>query len=118
MLDFDDLLLYWKLVLEHGTVAESVRTSFDLVFVDEYQDTNALQGDVLRLLKPDGVGVTLVGDEAQSIYAFRGTSIENILGFPGQYECIATVAPISPVVRAALDRALARDSIGESPVIK
>jgi DNA helicase-2/ATP-dependent DNA helicase PcrA len=100
VLDFDDLLLFWKLLLEHSTVADAVRDRFDLVFVDEFQDTNPLQGDILRLLKPDGRGVTVVGDEAQSIYAFRGTTIQNMLDFPGQYEPPAEVLPLEQNYRS------------------
>jgi DNA helicase-2/ATP-dependent DNA helicase PcrA len=90
VLDFDDLLLFWKLLLEHSTVADAVRDRFDLVFVDEFQDTNPLQGDILRLLKPDGRGVTVVGDEAQSIYAFRGTTIQNMLATRAELSVRAT----------------------------
>ncbi len=100
VLDFDDLLLFWKLLLEQSTVAEAVRDMFDLVFVDEFQDTNPLQGDILRLLKPDGRGVTVVGDEAQSIYAFRGATIQNILALPGQYEPPAEVITLEENYRS------------------
>ena len=100
VVDFDDLLLFWKLLLEHSTAAEAVREQFDLVFVDEFQDTNPLQGDILRLLKPEGRGVTVVGDEAQSIYAFRGTTIQNMLDFPGQYEPPAEVITLKENYRS------------------
>ena len=58
---------------------------FDHVLVDEYQDTNLLQASILRALKPDGRGLTVVGDDAQSIYAFRGATVRNILDFPRQF---------------------------------
>ncbi len=68
VVDFDDLLLFWRALL----AAEGTTRSFDHVLVDEYQDVNALQVDIVRLLAPDGRGLTIVGDEAQSIYGFRG----------------------------------------------
>ena len=63
-------------------LAQQVASNFDHVLVDEYQDTNRLQGEIVRQLRPDGAGVTVVGDDAQSIYSFRGAAVENILGFP------------------------------------
>ena len=64
---------------------------FDHVLVDEYQDTNTIQATILRLLKPDGRGVTVVGDDAQAIYSFRAATVRNILDFPRQYSPPATV---------------------------
>jgi hypothetical protein len=61
------------------------RRRFDHVLVDEYQDTNRLQAAILLGLKPEGTGVTVVGDDAQSIYAFRGATVRNILDFPHQF---------------------------------
>src|SRR5690606_23408239 len=58
---------------------------FDHVLVDEYQDTNRLQASILLALKPDGAGVTVVGDDAQSIYSFRAATVRNILDFPGHF---------------------------------
>ena len=58
---------------------------FDHVLVDEYQDTNRLQASILLALKPDGDGLTVVGDDAQSIYSFRAATVRNILDFPGQF---------------------------------
>jgi DNA helicase-2/ATP-dependent DNA helicase PcrA len=71
--------------------AESVPSRFDHVLVDEYQDTNALQAGILLGLKPDGRGLTVVGDDAQSIYSFRGSSIKNILSFPAEFPGCVTV---------------------------
>ncbi len=85
VLDFDDLLLYWAAMMEDETIAAELGARFDHVLVDEYQDTNRLQGTVLRRLKPDGRGVTVVGDDAQAIYGFRAATVRNILDFPGQY---------------------------------
>ena len=83
VLDFDDLLLYWHAMMSEEKIAKSVAAHFDHVLVDEYQDTNKLQNDILHALKPDGQGVTVVGDDAQAIYSFRAAAVENILGFPG-----------------------------------
>lgn len=85
VLDFDDLLLYWAGLMAEPALAAEVRSRFDHVLVDEYQDTNALQGSIVRLLKPDGRGVTVVGDDAQAIYGFRAATVRNILDFAGQY---------------------------------
>ncbi len=85
VLDFDDLLLYWAGLLADETIASRVRDLFDHVLVDEYQDTNRLQGTILRRLKPDGRGVTVVGDDAQAIYGFRAADVRNILDFPALF---------------------------------
>src|ERR1700726_2775701 len=58
---------------------------FDHVLVDEYQDTNAIQANILLGMKPDGRGLTIVGDNAQSIYSFRAATVRNILDFPGRF---------------------------------
>ncbi len=91
LLDYDDLLLYWHEMMQSEVLAAAVGDRFDHVLVDEYQDTNRLQAGILRALRPDGRGVTVVGDDAQSIYAFRAAEVENILDFPGQYAPPATV---------------------------
>src|SRR5439155_1647771 len=85
VLDYDDLLLYWLHLMQAEPAAESVRRRFDHVLVDEYQDTNALQAGILHGLKPDGHGLTVVGDDAQSIYSFRAATVRNILDFPQQF---------------------------------
>jgi len=84
VLDYDDLLLYWLHLMSSPAAAEQVRARFDHVLVDEYQDTNALQAALLFALRPNGTHLTVVGDDAQSIYAFRGATVRNILDFPGQ----------------------------------
>jgi len=84
-LDYDDLLLYWKQLVAEQEFADEISSWFDHVLVDEYQDTNLIQSTILNALKPDGQGVTVVGDDAQSIYSFRAAEVENILGFPDQY---------------------------------
>ena len=85
VLDYDDLLLYWSHMLAEPALALHVSARFDHVLVDEYQDTNRLQASILMALKPDGRGVTVVGDDAQSIYSFRGATVRNILDFPTQF---------------------------------
>jgi DNA helicase-2/ATP-dependent DNA helicase PcrA len=81
-LDYDDLLLYWKFLMDEPALAEEVRKRFDAVLVDEYQDTNLLQASILQSLCPNGRGLTVVGDDAQSIYSFRAATVHNILEFP------------------------------------
>ncbi len=85
MLDYDDLLLYWAAMMRDPALAAEIGGRFDHVLVDEYQDTNRLQAAILPALKPDGRGVTVVGDDAQSIYSFRAAEVRNILDFPGQF---------------------------------
>ncbi len=84
--DYDDLLLSWKRLLDEApeTAAELTR-SYEHVLVDEYQDTNQLQGDIVDRMAMGKKNVTVVGDDAQAIYSFRGASFENILGFPQRY---------------------------------
>jgi DNA helicase-2/ATP-dependent DNA helicase PcrA len=85
VLDYDDLLLYWCHLISDPDLAASVAGRFDHVLVDEYQDTNILQAEILAGMKPDGSGVTVVGDDAQSIYSFRAAEVGNILGFPDRF---------------------------------
>jgi DNA helicase-2/ATP-dependent DNA helicase PcrA len=91
VLDYDDLLLYWHLALQEAPVARAMGARFDQVLVDEFQDTNRLQAGILHALKPDGQGVTVVGDDAQSIYAFRSAEVGNMLGFPQRFTPAASV---------------------------
>jgi len=85
VLDYDDLLLYWAQMMQEGQIARDVSLRFDHVLVDEYQDTNRLQASILLAMKPDGKGLTVVGDDAQSIYSFRAATVRNILDFPKQF---------------------------------
>ncbi len=94
VLDYDDLLLYWAAAMAEPAIADEIRARFAHVLVDEYQDTNRLQASILRALKPDGRGLTVVGDDAQSIYSFRGATVRNILDFPGQFARLATVVTL------------------------
>ena len=84
VLDYDDLLLYWAKMMGDGRLADKIRSRFDHVLVDEYQDTNPLQAKILFKLKPSGQGLTVVGDDAQAIYSFRAATVQNILDFPNQ----------------------------------
>jgi DNA helicase-2/ATP-dependent DNA helicase PcrA len=84
--DYDDLLLLWKKLLDEvPAAAAELRSSFDHVLVDEYQDTNRLQGEIVDGMAKVKKNVTVVGDDAQAIYSFRGASFENILGFPQRF---------------------------------
>ena len=85
VLDYDDLLLYWSHLVADKELAAEIGSWFDHLLVDEYQDTNLLQADILQAIRPDGFGLTVVGDDAQSIYSFRAADVENILSFPDQY---------------------------------
>jgi DNA helicase II / ATP-dependent DNA helicase PcrA len=85
VLDYDDLLVKWCELLEHERTGPKIRDRFDYVLVDEYQDTNRLQSRLLKGLCPDGRGLSVVGDDAQSIYAFRAATIRNILDFPKSF---------------------------------
>ncbi len=85
VLDYDDLLLYWAQMVSDTELAQDIGGRFDHVLVDEYQDTNRLQASILLALKPDGQGLTVVGDDAQSIYSFRAATVRNILDFPDAF---------------------------------
>jgi DNA helicase-2/ATP-dependent DNA helicase PcrA len=85
VLDYDDLLLYWAHMMLEPSIAGEISERFDHVLVDEYQDTNRLQASVLLALRPTGNGLTVVGDDAQSIYSFRAASVRNILDFPAHF---------------------------------
>jgi DNA helicase-2/ATP-dependent DNA helicase PcrA len=94
VLDYDDLLLYWSEMMLHPAIAQDVGGRFDHVMVDEYQDTNRLQAAILLAMKPDGKGLTVVGDDAQAIYSFRAATVRNILDFPGQFTQPAKVVTL------------------------
>ncbi|MGV1904920.1 ATP-dependent helicase [Agrobacterium cavarae] len=91
VLDYDDLLLYWAQMVSDPELADDIGNRFDHVMVDEYQDTNKLQASVLMALKPGGRGLTVVGDDAQSIYSFRAATVRNILDFPASFSPAADV---------------------------
>jgi DNA helicase-2/ATP-dependent DNA helicase PcrA len=118
VLDYDDLLLYWREAARLPAIAARMRAEFDHILVDEYQDTNRLQDDILLALAPDGAGLTVVGDDAQSIYGFRAATVRNILDFPGQFSPPARVITLEhnyrstqPILDAA-NAVMARASEG------
>lgn len=120
LLDFDDLLLHWWQMMQEPSVAARVAARFDHVLVDEYQDTNRLQAAIVHALSPDGRGVTVVGDDAQSIYGFRAAEPRNILDFPAQYPAPARVVTLERNYRSTqpiLDcaNALMRDAVETHP---
>ena len=100
-LDFDDFLLDW-----HGSECRTRRWRRAWrkigkhVLVDEYQDTSTLQGEIVQALKPDGKGVTVVGDDAQAIYSFRAAAVENILGFADRYKPKAEIVVLAQTYRS------------------
>jgi len=85
LVDFDDLLLLWRAALADPAAGPVLRGEFDAVLVDEYQDVNAVQADIVRLLRPDGTGLTCVGDDAQAIYAFRGADPAHLRALADTY---------------------------------
>jgi DNA helicase II / ATP-dependent DNA helicase PcrA len=100
VLDFDDLLLYWHVMMKNPALAQNLAANFDHVLVDEYQDTSALQGEIVQALKPDGQGVTVVGDDAQAIYSFRAAAVDNILGFADRFKPKAETVVLSQNYRS------------------
>jgi DNA helicase-2/ATP-dependent DNA helicase PcrA len=99
--DFDDLLRLWLVLLRDKNVGPKIRRRFDHVLVDEFQDTNGLQNEILRALKPDGRGLTVVGDDAQSIYSFRGAEVRNILHFARKFEAATKVIKLEQNYRSS-----------------
>lgn len=100
VLDYDDLLLYWHYLMQEPELAADVSSLFDHVLVDEYQDTNVLQSRILLALRAAGHGVTVVGDDAQSIYGFRAATVRNILEFPGCFDPAAAVITLEQNYRS------------------
>ena len=100
VLDYDDLLLYWAQTVSDPVLADDIGGRFDHVLVDEYQDTNRLQASILMALKPCGRGLTVVGDDAQSIYSFRAATVRNILDFPEQFTPPATIVTLDQNYRS------------------
>jgi len=91
LVDYDDLLLFWAAMLESDALGDRIRAKYDHVLVDEYQDTNVLQSRIIRGLASTHHNVTVVGDDAQSIYAFRGATVRNILDFPEQFPGVTVI---------------------------
>ncbi|MBQ0960558.1 ATP-dependent helicase [Ideonella sp. 4Y11] len=100
-LDYDDLLLWWLEMLQASPeIAAALDARFSHVLVDEYQDTNRLQEAILRALKPQGQGLTVVGDDAQAIYGFRAAELRNILDFPARFTPPAQVVTLEENYRS------------------
>ena len=92
LLDFDDLLLAWRQLLADPAIGARLRGRWDHVLVDEYQDVNQVQVDIVTALRPDGLGLTVVGDDAQAVYGFRGARAGHLLD-------LAAALPEATVVR-------------------
>jgi len=118
LVDYDDLLLFWALMLEASPeLGGRIAGLYDHILVDEYQDTNVLQARILRGMCRTHANITVVGDDAQSIYSFRGANFRNILDFPKQFEGATIVtleqnyrstSPILSVTNTLISRAAER----------
>lgn len=118
LVDYDDLLLFWALMLENSDeLAARISALYEHILVDEYQDTNILQARILKGMCRQHRNITVVGDDAQSIYSFRGANFRNILEFPEQFAGAAVVAleqnyrstaPILDVTNTLISRAAER----------
>ncbi|HEY8832167.1 MAG TPA: ATP-dependent helicase, partial [Gemmatimonadaceae bacterium] len=118
LVDYDDLLLFWTLMLEASPeLRQQIGGMYDHILVDEYQDTNVLQARILRGMCAIHANITVVGDDAQSIYSFRGANFRNILDFPKQFTGATTVTleqnyrstqPILSVTNTLISRAAER----------
>lgn len=92
LLDYDDLLLkFYEMLVAHPRVAKKISDAYEYIMVDEYQDTNILQEMIIEQLRTECRKIAVVGDDAQSIYGFRGSNVENILDFPNKYPDCKTV---------------------------
>jgi DNA helicase-2/ATP-dependent DNA helicase PcrA len=118
LVDYDDLLFFWAMLLENSPeIGERIAALYDHILVDEYQDTNVLQARILRGMCRTHSNITVVGDDAQSIYSFRGANFRNILGFPKQFDGTTVVTleqnyrstePILDVTNTLISRATER----------
>jgi len=112
--DFGDLILkVVKLLRENPEIKERLSRKFQVILVDEYQDSNIAQFELLKLLSGEGRSLTVVGDDDQSIYKFRGAEVQNIIGFPEYFdntkiirleENYRSTAPILDVAAAVVDK--------------
>ena len=91
MLDFDDLLLAWRSLLTDPILGPEMAAKWDHVLVDEYQDVNQIQVDIVGALRPDGRGLTVVGDDAQAVYAFRGADSAHLVDLTTAFEGVTVV---------------------------
>ncbi|MEP6692238.1 MAG: ATP-dependent helicase, partial [Gemmatimonadaceae bacterium] len=118
LVDYDDLLLFWAGMLESSdALANRIASLYDHLLVDEYQDTNLLQARILRGMCRAHANITVVGDDAQSIYSFRGATVRNILDFPAQFPTATVITlernyrstqPILDVTNTIIARAAER----------
>ena len=118
LVDYDDLLLFWAMMLEQSpALADRIAGLYDHILVDEYQDTNLLQARILRGMCRNHMNIAVVGDDAQSVYSFRGANFRNILDFPKQYAGTTVIAleqnyrstqPILDATNTLISRALER----------
>jgi len=92
LLDFDDLLLFWRAMVCSPDTGPALRATFDHILVDEYQDTNALQADIVAALGAPCGNVTAVGDDAQAIYGFRAATAENMARFTTTFPTATVIA--------------------------
>jgi DNA helicase II / ATP-dependent DNA helicase PcrA len=111
VLDYDDLLLWWWHAMQDAELAATIRGRFDHVLVDEYQDTNALQAEIVVALSPSGRGVTAVGDDAQAIYSFRAATVDNILDFPRAFSTPAEVVALEHNYRSTVPIVAASNAV-------
>jgi DNA helicase-2/ATP-dependent DNA helicase PcrA len=137
LLDFDDLLLTMRALLADPVVGERIRARWDHVLVDEYQDVNQIQVDIVTALRPNGSGLTVVGDDAQAVYGFRGAHSAHLLDAATRYpdttvvrletnfRSVQPVLDLANLVRPAGDQAhslqlrAARDSADASrPILR
>ncbi|MEN8243353.1 MAG: ATP-dependent helicase [Thermodesulfobacteriota bacterium] len=115
LMDYDDLLIiFHRLLKEFPDIRQHISSAFEYIMVDEYQDTNQIQADIIYLLAGDRNNVMVVGDDSQSIYAFRGAEIKNILSFPDHFpgttvirleENYRSVQPILHLTNQIIDQA-------------
>ncbi len=113
VLDFDDLVVWWAEAMADPTAGAAIASRFDHVLVDEYQDTNRVQAEIVFALRPGGAGLTVVGDDAQSIYSFRAAEVRNILDFAGRFVPAATVVPLEQNYRSTAPLLAASNAVIE-----
>jgi DNA helicase-2/ATP-dependent DNA helicase PcrA len=116
LVDYDDLLVYfYRLLEDHHLIRAKISSTYRYIMVDEYQDTNQIQADIVYLLAESHKNIMVVGDDSQSIYAFRGANFRNIMEFPEMFpdtrvikleENYRSVQPILALTNVIIDRAI------------